>query len=641
MNIVSFLTVVGIVIFSLQSEKSHGQETDTLNGGRSWITIGSDAAKNIQSNFSHQIPLTQYNFVTTMTQEVSIVQVQNNKLNVLSEFMHEQYKRCGGYIYHASLEEAISYVENLQNVQPLVVNYTIDNSTGVSDLLAELNQNNLTSTVNTLSAYNNRYYTQQSGVNAAIWIRDEWQNIASGRSDISVELYSHSWQQPSVIATVTGTSNPDEIVVIGGHLDSINQSNPSNGRAPGADDNASGIAVATETLRAIVASGYRPARTIKFMGYAAEEVGLRGSNAIAQEFKNTNQNVIGVAQFDMTGYQGTSNRDIVFMTDYTNAAQNEFMTQLLDTYFQDIIYGFSQCGYGCSDHASWHNQGFPASIPFESNINDYNPTIHTSNDVSFDSSHAIKFAKLSVAYVAELAKGGTGPTPTITPTPTPTATPTPTPPPSDNVLVNGVPKTGLSATQGDDIVFVMDVPAGASNISFTISGGSGDADLYVSFGSTPTDSTYDCRPYRNGNSESCSGSQNNGRYYVRVKAYRTFSGLSLTGSFDESQPPGDIEPININYSDISVGRREWQRYTQDIAEGYANLSISISGGSGDSDIYVRRGSEPSTSAYDCRPYRNGNNETCSFDLPQAGIWHIGIYGYRASSGVTLNISATP
>ena len=52
--------------------------------------------------------------------------------------------------------------------------------------------------------------------------------------------------------------------------------------APGADDDASGIATLTEVIRVALANGWKPKRTVKFMGYAAEEVGLRGSNAIAQ-----------------------------------------------------------------------------------------------------------------------------------------------------------------------------------------------------------------------------------------------------------------------------------------------------------------------------------------------------------------------
>src|SRR5690606_36931424 len=79
----------------------------------------------------------------------------------------------------------------------------------------------------------------------------------------------------------------------------------------------------------------------------------------------------------------------------------------------------------------------------------------------------------------------------------------PGPDPGDTVLTKGVPVTGLSGSAGQSLNFTLAVPAGASNLVFTMSGGSGDADLYVKFGSAPTDSSWDCRPYRYGNSESC------------------------------------------------------------------------------------------------------------------------------------------
>ena len=140
------------------------------------------------------------------------------------------------------------------------------------------------------------------------------------------------------------------------------------------------------------------------MGYAAEEVGLLGSKEIASSFKNNNVNVVGVLQLDMTNYKG-SDLNIVMMTDYTNAAQNEFLGNLIDEYIK-LSWGYDKCGYGCSDHASWYSQGFPASIPFEAKKGDMNRRIHTSRDtlsVSGDNSnHAVKFAKLTLAYVIEI-----------------------------------------------------------------------------------------------------------------------------------------------------------------------------------------------------------------------------------------------
>lgn len=213
----------------------------------------------------------------------------------------------------------------------------------------------------------------------------------------------------------------------------------------------------------------------------------------------------------------------------------------------------------------------------------------------------------------------------------------PPPPPPPNELQNGVAVSGLSASTGSDITYIMNVPPGATNISFNMTGGSGDADLYTQFGSAPTDSSYDCRPYSNGNNETCTGSQSGGTYYVRVKAYSSFSGVSLTGSYtNEGTGP---TPIDTTISDISVSRRAWQRYTLDLTGGYSDLVVSISGGSGDADLYVRHGAQSTTSSYDCRPYKYGNEEVCTFSSPESGTWHIDIRGYTAASGVSLNIKA--
>ena len=214
----------------------------------------------------------------------------------------------------------------------------------------------------------------------------------------------------------------------------------------------------------------------------------------------------------------------------------------------------------------------------------------------------------------------------------------PVEPPVGGVLQNGVAKTGLGASSGNDLTYTMEVPSGATNIKFDMSGGSGDADLYVKFGSAPTDSSYDCRPYKNGNSESCTGSQSGGTYHVRVKAYSTFSGVSLTGSYTDPGT-GGVDPINVSQSNISVSSGQWSRYTYNLPSGYSTMTVSISGGSGDADLYVRHGAQSTTSAYDCRPYKNGNNETCTFSSPAAGTWYLDIRGYSAASGVTLNLQA--
>jgi leucyl aminopeptidase len=262
-------------------------------------------------------------------------------------------------------------------------------------------------------------------VQAAEWLRSVWQGhaTAAGRNDVRVWLRPHAnWAQPSVIAMIQGTQFPKEAIVIGGHLDSINTQVPSSQRptasAPGADDDASGVASLTETFRSAMATGYQPARTVFFMAYAAEEVGLLGSTEIAQSFVTSKYRVIGKLQFDMTNFKGSS-IDIGILKDasHTNLPQNQFLQSLIDAYKFDIVPGptgatydaTTQCGYACSDHAPWNARGFPASIAFESRFGQHSTQLHKPTDTLANAdptaAHAVKFSKLGAAYMAELAKG--------------------------------------------------------------------------------------------------------------------------------------------------------------------------------------------------------------------------------------------
>jgi uncharacterized protein YkwD len=82
----------------------------------------------------------------------------------------------------------------------------------------------------------------------------------------------------------------------------------------------------------------------------------------------------------------------------------------------------------------------------------------------------------------------------------------------------------------------------------------------------------------------------------------------------------------------------WQRYTVEIPAGTASLTVVLSGGAGDADLYVRFGEQPSESSYDCRPYKDLSDEICMFENPSVGVWHIGIKGYTEFSEVDVKAS---
>jgi len=363
-----------------------------------WISISNEDIKGLGEDFYFYGQ--QASFQNKAT---SVFQAKTSELGLLSEAMHEKFHKCAGFFTHETLDSAKSDLSPAPVSASLA--YTIDREEQVSGMLKLADEKNLTATINSLSAYKNRYYTSVTGTDASKWLQTYWKQLAAGREDISVAAFRHGWAQESVILTVQGATEAQKIIVLGGHMDSI-AGGGGNTVAPGADDNASGIASLTEAIRVLVASGYRPSKTLKFMAYAAEEVGLRGSQEIAAAFKREGRDVAGVIQFDMTNYNGSA-EDIFLITDHTNASQNAFLGGLVKTY-TDYRLGETKCGYACSDHASWTKNGYPASFPFESSFNDDNPYIHSAKDTLAQSGghskHALKFAKLAIAYLVEMAK---------------------------------------------------------------------------------------------------------------------------------------------------------------------------------------------------------------------------------------------
>lgn len=89
---------------------------------------------------------------------------------------------------------------------------------------------------------------------------------------------------------------------------------------------------------------------------------------------------------------------------------------------------------------------------------------------------------------------------------------------------------------------------------------------------------------------------------------------------------------------ISGGEGSNQYHSITLPSNGRDLAITLEGGSGDADLYVRYAAQPTTSNYDCRPYEWGNDEQCLFSSPNTGTYHILVRGYEDFSNVTLRAS---
>lgn len=209
--------------------------------------------------------------------------------------------------------------------------------------------------------------------------------------------------------------------------------------------------------------------------------------------------------------------------------------------------------------------------------------------------------------------------------------PEPTPEPSGDGNA-----TNLSAAQHDWVRHTVTVGEGATELHVQIQGGTGDADLYVRAGSEPTTGDYDCRPYRSGNVEECIiANPTAGTYHIGLRAYSAFSGVDLSTTVTGGAMPEEPEFEFLDESDLSDTRGNEQFFTLEVPAGATNLEFVMSGGTGDADLYIREGDAPTTSDYDCRPYRSGNEETCSVPAPVAGTYHVMLRAYSDYSGVSV------
>jgi hypothetical protein len=198
-------------------------------------------------------------------------------------------------------------------------------------------------------------------------------------------------------------------------------------------------------------------------------------------------------------------------------------------------------------------------------------------------------------------------------------------------LSNGVPVTGLSGASGQQSMFSIAVPAGQTQLTVTISGGTGDADLYVRAGSQPDLTTFDCRPFITGNAETCTF-QNPAAttWFVMLNGFTQYSGVTLTATFSSTSTGPQLLVKNIH---ATTGHSHI--FSLVVPAGQSTLTIQISGGTGDADLYVRKNVRPTLSKFDCRPLLSGNNEVCTFANPVAATYDISVRATVGYTGVTL------
>ncbi|MFP5519152.1 MAG: M20/M25/M40 family metallo-hydrolase [Bdellovibrionia bacterium] len=330
-----------------------------------------------------------------------------------------QNGKCGGFELLPPSESAsiAPYVNSLKELNQLFhkeifyqrapfKQLSLNFNQAIPAALSEVNEDYLREDVEWLSSFPNRFNKSNDPNRHVFALRERLERmLVQGQVPYSIEFISHkSTPQQSLKVTLPGKSRANEIIVLGGHLDSINQSWGGNKDiAPGADDNASGSANLIEIMRILIAQEQKE-RTIEIFWYAGEESGLLGSGEIAETYKAQKKDVIAVVQLDMTLFPGSGEGTIASMTDFTSAWLRDYFAEINKVYLKANVVT-DKCGYGCSDHASWHRRGYPTLMPFEAKMNAMNKNIHTVNDKispALNFKHSALYSKLGLAIAMDL-----------------------------------------------------------------------------------------------------------------------------------------------------------------------------------------------------------------------------------------------
>ncbi|MCA1622848.1 MAG: M20/M25/M40 family metallo-hydrolase [Acidobacteria bacterium] len=303
-----------------------------------------------------------------------------------------------------------------------------------------------------IRAFNNRTFDVSKVVPTVVMRNEDYGRISrllSNGNSVSLEFDIRNRTIPegttsyNTIGEITGTDKKDEVIMLGGHLDSWHA-------ATGATDNAIGCAIMMEAARILKTIGVKPRRTIRVALWSGEEQGLLGSQAYVKKhfgsFENPTSDYAKFGgYFNIDSGTGRARGMSVFGPPEAAAILRENLTGFSDVGFLGVINGRSR-GLGGSDHTSFNQAGLPGIGVMQDPIEYGTHTWHTNLDtyeriVPEDVQNAaivIASAVYTLAMRNELLPRYTkeqmpllpaSPTPTPTPaaTATPSASPTPKP----------------------------------------------------------------------------------------------------------------------------------------------------------------------------------------------------------------------
>lgn len=300
----------------------------------------------------------------------------------------------------------------------------------IPDLMRQVDQKRLKATVEHLAAMNTRNTSTPELQQAAEWVASELRKI----NGLEVELMPYVLpasrrvpQEKTVVQVVAKLKGIDpRVLLVGGHLDSLNTAaDVMTGRAPGANDDASGVALSMELARVMAQRKWK--RTLVYVAFTGEEQGLNGSRALAQRATKEGWKIDGVLNNDTVGSssnkagQKDARRVRVFSEEAAPTDEKQHQSRELARFIEwnarqgskgfgvKLVFRRDRFGRG-GDHTPFVQEGF-TGVRFIEVFEEYTRQ-HTVEDLPqyMDFGYLANVTRLNLLTMGTLAEAGDPPT---------------------------------------------------------------------------------------------------------------------------------------------------------------------------------------------------------------------------------------
>lgn len=277
-----------------------------------------------------------------------------------------------------------------------------DADTFVQRLVNAVDEDTIRTMIRRLQDFRTRYSRADSCRAAEQYVADYFTHL--GLDSVELHVYQHegdTWR--NAVGTIVGVENPEKIIIVCGHLDATSE-DPYND-APGAEDNASGTAVALEAARVMAGGSF--GMTVKFIAFTGEEQGLIGSRYYAGEMRARGADIVAALNFDMIAWPG-GQFGVDIYTDTASFPLGEFEGRMADRYTG--LDNAVRIGRYGSDQISFHENDYPATAGAE--YGSFYPWYHTTADTIGNLSMplAAEVTRMAIATAATIATAPAPPT---------------------------------------------------------------------------------------------------------------------------------------------------------------------------------------------------------------------------------------